>query len=119
MKKLLLSIVLLFSITIQSQEMTEKLKGIWSSEKTSYYVVITHDSIRGYEFINFSFTNPTKTVEKVIEVGVDYVKTKLTNKENKYKVQITYTVKEGKLHCEFEGDNNHETVYKRYWIMTN
>ena len=55
MKKLLLSIVILFSITMQSQKLSENLKGVWSSERTSYYVVILHDSVKGYEFINFSF----------------------------------------------------------------
>ena len=54
MKKLLLSIVILFSITMQSQKLSENLKGVWSSERTSYYVVILHDSVKGYEFINFS-----------------------------------------------------------------
>ena len=55
MKKILLSIVILFSIAMHSQDQSEKLRGTWSSPQTSYYVVILHDETKGYEFINFSF----------------------------------------------------------------
>ena len=43
MKNLLLGIAMLFSITMHSQDLAEQLKGVWSSDKTSYYVVILHD----------------------------------------------------------------------------
>mgnify|MGYP003150012604 CR=1 FL=1 len=119
MKKLLLSIVILFSITIQSQELSEQLKGVWSSNKTSYYVVILHDSIKGYEFINFSFEENKSLPEVVVDKNEDYVTTKLTNPSNNYKVNITYRVIDDELHCTFEGDTNHKTVYRRYWVMTN
>ena len=79
MKKLLLSIVILFSITMQSQKLSEHLKGVWSSERTSYYVVILHDSVKGYEFINFSFLENKSLPETVIEVNENYVKTTLEN----------------------------------------
>ena len=36
MKKLLLCIVMLFSIAINSTELSDKLRGAWSSDKTSY-----------------------------------------------------------------------------------
>tara|TARA_R100000988_G_C4000494_1_gene168726 strand:+ start:1389 stop:1748 length:360 start_codon:yes stop_codon:yes gene_type:complete len=119
MKKLLLSIVMLFSITMQSQELSEQLKGVWSSNKTSYYVVILHDSIKGYEFINFSFKENKSLPEVVVNTGENYVTTKLTNPSNNYKVNITYKVVDDELHCTFEGGSNHQTVYRRYWVMTN
>ncbi len=119
MKKLLLSIVILFSMTMQSQKLSENLKGVWSSERTSYYVVILHDSVKGYEFINFSFLENKSLPETVIEANENYVKTKLENSSNNYKVNITYKLKNDELHCKFEGDTNHVTVYRRYWIMTN
>ena len=119
MKNLLLSIVMLFSIAMHSQDFSEQLKGVWSSEKTSYYVVILHDSIKGYEFINFSFKENKSLPEVVVKEGENYVTTKLTNPSNNYKVKITYKIVDNELHCTFEGGSNHKTVYKRYWIMTN
>ncbi len=119
MKKLLLGIAMLFSIVMQSQNFTEQIKGVWSSERTSYYVVILHDSDRGYEFLNFSFEENKSLPEVVVEEGKTYIKTLLTNPSNNYKVYITYTLKKGELHCEFEGDAEHKSVYKKYWIMTN
>ena len=119
MKKLLLGIAMLFSIVMQSQDFPEQLKGVWSSERTSYYVVILHDSVKGYEFINFSFLENKSLPETVIEANENYVKTRLENSSNNYKVNITYKLKNDELHCKFEGDTNHVTVYRRYWIMTN
>ena len=119
MKKLLLSIVILFSITMQSQKLSENLKGVWSSERTSYYVVILHDSVKGYEFINFSFLENKSLPETVIEANENYVKTRLENSSNNYKVNITYKLKNDELHCKFEGKKSWESVYRRYWIMTN
>jgi hypothetical protein len=119
MKNLLLGIAMLFSITMHSQDLSEQLKGVWSSDKTSYYVVILHDSIRGYEFINFSFNENKSLPEVVVKEGENYVTTKLTNPSNNYKVKITYQMVGDELHCTFEGGANHKTVYRRYWIMTN
>ena len=42
MKKLLLSIAMLFSIAMYSHDLSDKLRGAWSSDRTSYYVVILH-----------------------------------------------------------------------------
>ena len=119
MKKLLLGIAMLFSIVMQSQDFTEQLKGVWSSERTSYYVVILHNSYKGFEFVNFSFEENKSLPEVVVEEGKDYVKTLLKNPSNDYEVYITYTLKEGELHCKFEGKKSWESVYRRYWIMTN
>ena len=119
MKKLLLCIVMLFSIAINSTELSDKLRGAWSSDKTSYYVVILHDEKKGYEFINFSFAENKSLPETVVEEGENYIKTKLINKEKNYEVFIKYSFVDGKLHCQFEGDSNHTTVYKRHWILTN
>ena len=67
MKKILLSIVILFSIAMHSQDQSEKLRGTWSSSQTSYYVVILHDETKGYEFINFSFQENKSLKEVVVE----------------------------------------------------
>ena len=55
MKKLLLSIAMLFSVAMHSHDLSDKLRGAWSSENTSYYVVILHNENNGYELVNFSF----------------------------------------------------------------
>jgi hypothetical protein len=119
MKQLLLGIVMLFSITIQSQNLSEELRGVWSSPNTSYYVVILHDDKNGYEFVNFSFEENQTLKETLIEEGENYVKTQIHNLTNNFKTKIKYTFVDGELHCTFERGSNHVTVYKKYWIMTN
>ena len=119
MKQLLLSIVMFFTITMQGHDLSDKLRGAWSSAQTSYYVVILHDNEKGYEIINFSFEQNKTLKETVIEEGADYIKTKLFNPENNYKVEVKYTFVDNELHCTFTGDSNHVTIYKRYWLITN
>lgn len=119
MKQLLLVIVMLFSITMQSQDLSEELRGVWSSPNTSYYVVILHDDENGYEFVNFSFVENQTLKETLIEEGENYVKTQIHNLTNNFKTKIKYTFIDGELHCTFEGGSNHVTIYKKYWIMTN
>tara|TARA_R100000734_G_C3299177_1_gene90034 strand:- start:495 stop:845 length:351 start_codon:yes stop_codon:yes gene_type:complete len=116
MKKLLLSIVMLFSIAMYSHDLSDKLRGAWSSDRTSYYVVILHDEEKGYELVNFSFVENQTLEETVVEEGEDYIKTRLYNPTNKFETFITYTFVEGELHCEFKDE---VTVYKKYWLMTN
>ncbi len=119
MKKLLLSIVMLFSIAMYSHDLSDKLRGAWSSERTSYYVIILHDEDRGYELVNFSFAENQTLQETVIEEGEDYIKTRLYNPTNQFETFVTYTFVEGELHCKFEGKSTEVTVYKKYWLMTN
>ena len=119
MKNLLLSLVMLFSITIQSHELSDKLRGAWSSDQTSYYVVILHNEQKGYEVVNFSFAENQTLEETVIEEGKNYIKTRLYNKTNNFETHVTYTFVNGELHCKFEGKSNHVSVYKKYWLMTN
>jgi hypothetical protein len=115
MKKILLSIVILFSIAMHSQDQSEKLRGTWSSPQTSYYVVILHDETKGYEFINFSFAENKSLKEE----NKNFIKTKLVNPDENYKVFITYRLIDDVLYCEFEGDSNHITKYTKHYIMKN
>lgn len=119
MKNLLLSALMLFSISVQSQDFGEKLKGVWSSEETSYYVVILHDKQK-YEFTNFSFEENNVLQETFVEEGKDYVKTKIHNPKNNWEVFITYKyVNKNTLTAKFEGSINQTSFYKRHWVMTN
>ena len=119
MKKLLLSIAMLFSIAMHSHDLSDKLRGAWSSENTSYYVVILHNEDKGYQLINFSFAENQTLEETVVEEGENYIKTQIHNPTNNFKTKIKYTFIDGELHCTFEGGSNHVTIYKKYWIMTN
>ena len=119
MKKLLLSIAMLFSIAMHSHDLSDKLRGAWSSDRTSYYVVILHNDTTGYELVNFSFAENQTLEETVIEEGEDYIKTRLYNPVNKFETFVTYTFINGELHCRFEGESTEVTVYKKYWLMTN
>ena len=116
MKKLLLSIAMLFSIAMYSHNLSDKLRGAWSSAETSYYVVILHNETTGYELVNFSFAENQTLEETVIEEGEDYIKTRLYNPTNKFETFVTYTFVDGQLHCKFKDET---TVYKKYWLMTN
>ena len=116
MKKLLLSIAMLFSIAMYSHDLSDKLRGAWSSDRTSYYVVILHNDTTGYELVNFSFAENQTLEETVIEEGEDYIKTRLYNPTNEFETFVTYTFVDGQLLCKFEDET---TVYKKYWLMTN
>ena len=118
MKNLLLSLVMLFSITMQGQ-LADQLRGVWSSENTSYYVVILHDGAK-FNFTNFSFAENKSLKETVLVEKEDYIKTKIFNPSNNWEVFITYkVVDENTISCTFEGSTNHTSYYKRYWLMTN
>ncbi len=118
MKNLLLSLVMLFSITTQSQELSDELRGVWSSNRTSYYVVILHDEQKGYEVVNFSFRENQTLNEEVVQEGKNHIKTKIVNPSNGFETSIKYTFVDGELHCQF-GNNDHVSVYKRYSLVTN
>ena len=119
MKKLLLSIAMLFSIAMYSHDLSDKLRGAWSSDRTSYYVVILHNETTGYKLVNFSFSENQTLEETVVEEGENYIKTRLYNPVNKFETFVTYTFVDGELHCKFEGKSDHVTVYRKYWLMTN
>ena len=119
MKKLLLSIAMLFSIAMHSHDLSDKLRGAWSSDRTSYYVVILYIDDTGYELVNFSFAENQTLEETVIEEGEDYIKTRLYNPTNEFETFVTYTFVDGELHCKFECKSDHVTVYRKYWLMTN
>jgi len=119
MKNLLLSLLMLFSISIQSQDLSKKLKGVWSSDTTSYYVVILHNG-KEFKFVNFSFTDNNTVTETVVEQKKDYVKTRIYNSKNKWEVFLTYKhVDQNTLSVKFEGSTNSTSTYRRHWIMTN
>jgi len=104
MKKLLLCLVMLFSITTNSHELHEDIAGVWSSDETSYYVVILHNKDEGYKFLNFSLYEQDTVEEHVVEATENYVKTRLVNPDNDWEVFITYTYENEVLMCTFEGD---------------
>ena len=110
---------MLFSISIQSQDLSKKLKGVWSSDTTSYYVVILHNG-KEFKFVNFSFTDNNTVTETVVEQKKDYVKTRIYNSKNKWEVFLTYKhVDQNTLSVKFEGSTNSTSTYRRHWIMTN
>ncbi len=119
MKNLLLSVLIMFSTSIQSQDLSKKLKGVWSSDTTSYYVVILHND-KEFKFVNFSFVDNDTVIETVVEQKDDYVKTKIYNPKNKWEVFLTYKyVDQNTLSVKFEGSTDRTSIYKRHWIMTN
>jgi|14_taG_2_1085336.scaffolds.fasta_scaffold24648_3 hypothetical protein len=117
MKKILLSIVILFTITTHSQDLGERISGIWSSDRTDYYVIILYNENKDFEFINFSLKHGKSIKETVIEKNSKFVKTKLSYKpEMNWEVFITYTLQGNSIYCKFEGSLNEITRYDRYTL---
>ena len=54
MKKAILTIAMLFSMAMYSQE---NITGIWydNTDVGEYYIVILNNQQEGYQFLNFSF----------------------------------------------------------------
>jgi len=116
MNKLLLAIVVLFSIAISA---TEDITGVWYDDKDSgeYYVVILNNEEEGYKFINFSFKEQDTVDELVLAKNESSVWTRVTNDDNDWDVICEYSyVDENTLQVIYEGDYNGTDYLKRKQI---
>jgi hypothetical protein len=112
MKKLLLSIILLVGLTFQAQELSD-FEGLWGSDKSTYYIAIMEHEGK-VEFADFSFYQGHSIEEKVLELGDDYIVTKINYKPNDWEVTIKYTfVNEDTLLCEYSGSTDVKVHYNR------
>jgi len=114
MKKLLLGIFMLVSLTLQANDL-KYFEGLWKSKESSYYVAVLHkSSTNKFEFVNFSFGDGQSIKEEVKEVGENYIITTINYKKNDWNVEIKYTlVDENTIKCEFSGDTGVVNYYKR------
>ena len=112
MKKTILALAMLFSITILGQssqlshnDMVNDFTGIWNDDNTGdYYTVILNNEEEGYKFLNFSFGERDVVEEIVMEVSNDSVKTMIINHDNGWRLYCEYTyVDENTLAVNYSG----------------
>tara|TARA_R100001369_G_scaffold18870_1_gene34424 strand:+ start:144 stop:491 length:348 start_codon:yes stop_codon:yes gene_type:complete len=107
MNKLILILTMLFSVVMSANNFT----GTWKSTSSTYNKVILFND-GNYNFINFSFNEQKELEEEVINVSESYIKTKVYNPSNGWKVYIEYSVIDEKtLSAKFTGDVTKDVVY--------
>ncbi len=106
MKKIILGLVMLFSITTNSQN--EKLTGIWADFTGSdYYTVILNNKEEGFKFLNFSFGEQDIVQETFLNIKGDTIKTIVNNPDNNWKIYCEYKlIKDDLLKVIYSGDYN-------------
>ena len=117
MKKAILTIAMLFSMTIYSQE---NITGIWydNTDIGEYYIVILNNEEEGYQFLNFSFVEQDIVNEKVVEATINKVTTQVNNPDNGWKLKCVYSfVDENTLKVVYTGDYQGVDYLKRKQII--
>ena len=116
MKKLLLSICILFTMTSYSQ-ISKDIQGVWKGEDSSYYVLIVANEEEKLQFANVSWEQGNILKEEILEKEREHIITQIYNPENDWWVSIKYTmVDENTVKCEFSGDSENVSIYKRQYI---
>tara|TARA_R110000803_G_scaffold74015_1_gene138023 strand:+ start:235 stop:591 length:357 start_codon:yes stop_codon:yes gene_type:complete len=114
MKKLLLIMCMLFSVFTYSQ-IEKQIIGIWKSDTSSYYIMVTHNEKDGLIFTNVSWHEGKSFKEKITRVNKNEVLSEIKRPDG-WSVKIKYTLKgNNTMLCEFSGDINKISTYtKRY-----
>lgn len=109
MKNLFLTLSFIFiSLTTFAQNQFE---GMWISNKSTYITTILASENAIVKVINFSFDENKIIEEKILSQTEDSFVTELYNKDNGYKVIITYKLdNKGNLFCKYSGDYNGTSV---------
>jgi len=103
MKKTIITLLLIFSLSIQAQQQFE---GAWTSDTSSHTTVIIASEYAVLKVFNFSFEEDSYIEEEIVNQKEDSFKTRLYNEENGYEVLIKYYFIENEMYCEFSGDYN-------------
>jgi len=115
MKKLLLIMCMLFSMLTYSQ-VEKKIVGVWKSNSSSYYVMITHNEKDGLLFTNVSWHEGKSFKEKIIKVNGNEILSEI-KRPNGWSVKVKYTFKENNtMLCEFSGNINKISTYTRRYL---
>ena len=103
MKKTIITLLLIFSLSIQAQKQFE---GSWISDTSTHTTVIIASEYAVLKVFNFSFEEDSYIEEEIINQQDDSFETKLYNAENGYEVFIKYYFTENEMYCKFSGDYN-------------
>ena len=101
MKKTIITLLLIFSLSIQAQEQFE---GSWTSDTSTHTTVIIASEYAILKVFNFSFEEDSYVEEEILNQKNNKFTTKLYNPENGYEVEIKYYFIKDKLYCKFSGD---------------
>ena len=116
MKKLLLSICMLIAMTSYSQ-ISKELPGIWKGKNSSHYVLVVVNEEEKLQFTNVSWKEGNILKEEVVEKEKKYIITQIYNPKTDWWVSIKYTmVDKNTVQCEFSGDSENVSIYKRQYI---
>ncbi len=116
MKKLFLSICMLIAMTSYSQ-ISKEIQGVWKGENSSYYVLVVANKEERLQFTNVSWKEGNILKEEVLEKEREHIITQIYNPENDWWVSIKYTmVDKNTVRCEFSGDSDNVSIYKRKYI---
>ena len=103
MKKTIITLLLIFSLSIQAQQQFE---GAWTSDTSSHTTVIIASEYAVLKVFNFSFEEDSYIEEEIIKQNNKKFTTRLYNVENGYEVFIKYYFIKDDLYCKFSGDYN-------------
>ena len=109
MKKTIVALLLIFSLSIKAQQ----FEGSWISDTSSHTTVIIASEYAILKVFNFSFEEDSYIEEEIINQEENSFKTKLYNAENGYEVFIKYYFIENEMYCEFSGDYNGLVLMQR------
>lgn len=112
MKNLLLLLAL--TITLLSSAQVKEMEGSWVSETSSYVMTILTNDSKPVKVFNTSFSE-NRFIEEVITSSDDEsFTTELYNKENEYRVNIKYVLKDSNtILCYYTGDLNKTITVKK------
>ncbi len=112
MKNLLLVLALAITSLLNSQ--VKEMEGSWVSETSSYVMTIITDDSKPVKVFNTSFLKNRVIEESIISSDDKSFTTKLYNKENEYRVNIKYVLKDSNtMLCYYTGDLNEVVVAKK------
>ena len=80
MKKLLLSICILITMTSYSQ-ISKEIQGIWKGEGSSYYVLVVANEEEKLQFANVSWEQGNILKEEILEKEREHIITQIYNPE--------------------------------------
>jgi len=98
-------------------QISKEIQGIWKGKGSSYYVLVVANEEERLQFTNVSWTQGNILKEEILEKEREHIITQIYNPENDWWVSIKYTmVDKNTVKCEFSGDSENVSIYKRQYI---
>ena len=113
MKKIILSLLIILSTTLYSQDTLKDFEGLWTSGDTSFITVFTHNNNNNKLTVyTFSFLSNHTVEETILKANDTIIKTQTINKGNGWEVTTNYKLlTKGTMLASFAGDTDIKTLY--------